>query len=329
MPHARFTLPIELGLPELRSSGSAASLVARLAAGTIILGHGLEKLADPQGFQGLLRNYLGIAAPEVLGWLVVVGEPLAGLALVVGLLSRAVAVVMTFHIGLAIAMVARTTGFLTPHDGREALGAGYEFHILLVALLFVVLSTGPGPLSLDRLLGLEPHPGQTGRLTPTQVAAAYALACAVVCTVLAVVVNGSLIGMPSGEGRNTLHHAFTGLVAGLLAGFAALFVHQKRTARTAPDTARTSPLPAAVKAALTGGVAGAVMSALINHLLIGMPAAPDQNTANHAITALISGFLSAFVGLLFHQRSSAHATGTTEREAGPSSRAVTGKNTAP
>lgn len=38
----------------------------------------------------------------------------------------------------------------------SSLRAGYELRILLIAAFFVVVTAGPGPLALDRLLGLEP-----------------------------------------------------------------------------------------------------------------------------------------------------------------------------
>ncbi|WP_420907344.1 DoxX family protein [Streptomyces scabichelini] len=54
-----------------------ARLIARLTAGSVLLGHGPEKITDPQGFIDVLHPIAGVAAPDVLGWLVSVAEPLA------------------------------------------------------------------------------------------------------------------------------------------------------------------------------------------------------------------------------------------------------------
>lgn len=79
---ARFTLAAALGLPELgrrvrRPPSSPARPPERSSSVTA-----WKSSPAPKHSRGVLRSYLGIAAPEVLGWLVVVGEPLAGLALI-------------------------------------------------------------------------------------------------------------------------------------------------------------------------------------------------------------------------------------------------------
>ncbi|MEU5084722.1 MULTISPECIES: DoxX family protein [Streptomyces] len=95
---------------------------------------------------------------------VTVGESAGGVFLVLGLLSRLTALSLTVHMCLAMVLVNAGTGFTTPRQG-VASGAGTELPPMKVAALLVVLPAGPGPLALDRVLGVEAaRRGVTGPL---------------------------------------------------------------------------------------------------------------------------------------------------------------------
>ncbi|MFF9495352.1 hypothetical protein [Streptomyces flaveolus] len=64
---------------------------------------------------------------------------------------------------MAITLVNADTGFVTPQEGAAS-GAGAEFPLMMVAAFLVVLLAGPGPLALDRCLGIENPP--TARRAP-------------------------------------------------------------------------------------------------------------------------------------------------------------------
>lgn len=299
MPETRIQLPRVLGLPQLHEGSNSAPLVARLAVGAVFLGHGLPRFSDPNGFNQFL-DMLGIQVPVVLGWILMIGEPLAAFALILGLFSRIVSAALIVQMGLAITVVARDTGFMTPHDGSPSYGAGFELHQVMIAGLFLVLSTGPGALALDRVVGLEPRLGPRPAMTPMKIAGIYGLILGLLGAALAAALNHIVIGVPGSAGANGTDHAISGALAGLVAGVAALLIYQRRSG-IAPA------LAPAIVSGLIGGVVGAVMSGLVNYALIGMPADAAANTTNHAVSGMLSGYMSAFIGLMLYLRKAAPA----------------------
>lgn len=72
-----------------------------------------------------------------------------GTLLILGFLARLIVLPLIVHMILAIALVDRYEG-LAPRSG-----GGMQIALLVIAALLVVLTTGPGPLSLDFLLGWD------------------------------------------------------------------------------------------------------------------------------------------------------------------------------
>jgi putative oxidoreductase len=73
-----------------------------------------------------------------------------GILLIVGLLSRLAALLLTIDLVVAILLVKVNVGFLSGSSGT-----GAELDLALIAGLLVILLAGPGKLSLDHMLGLE------------------------------------------------------------------------------------------------------------------------------------------------------------------------------
>ncbi|CAM5574050.1 hypothetical protein STENM327S_04014 [Streptomyces tendae] len=166
-----------------------------------------------------------------------IGETLGGLLLVVGLLSRLTALLLTAHLCVATALVNADTGFMTPQQGSAG-GAGAEFPVMMVAAFLVVLLTGPGPLALDRVLGIETPPevrqlpaaARPSAVRASLVSGAIGGAVGAAMSALA---NYLIVGVPSGAGANAANHAVSGLISGFLAGFLGLLMHQRKHAPTA------------------------------------------------------------------------------------------------
>lgn len=267
MPDSRSdTLRRVIGVAPAHRFRSAAPSVVRVVAGAVMAVHGIDKLVDgPAGFGAFLGS-MEVPAPTATGWAVAVGETLGGLLLVLGLLSRLTALLLTVHLCVAIALVNADTGFMTPQQGPAA-GAGAEFPLMMTAAFLVVLLAGPGPLALDRSLGIEGPP--TARRTPaaprpsvtrpsaTRPSAVRASVISgaiggVVGALMSALVNYLLVGVPSSAAANAANHAVSGLISGFLAGFLGLLTHQRKHGQAAqlPATedspARaTSPLPEA------------------------------------------------------------------------------------
>src|SRR5215217_3200910 len=77
---------------------------------------------------------------------------IGGILLIIGLLSRLAALLLTIDLVMAILLVKVNIGLLSPPDGS---GVGAELDLALIAGFLVVLLAGPGRLSVDRALGYE------------------------------------------------------------------------------------------------------------------------------------------------------------------------------
>jgi putative oxidoreductase len=87
-----------------------------------------------------------------MGYVVTCAELIGGILLIVGLLSRLAALVLTIDLIVALLLVKVDVGLIAPQGS----GAGAELDLALIAGFLVVLLAGPGRLSLDHALGLEP-----------------------------------------------------------------------------------------------------------------------------------------------------------------------------
>jgi putative oxidoreductase len=142
-----------LALTPLGRLAGAAPVLVRVVVGAIMLAHGWNKLTGPGGLTavgGLLGN-LGVPAPTFFGYLLTFGELLGGLALIVGLLTRLAAVLLTLNLVLAILLVKVHIGLIAP----PGTGSGAELDLALITGFVTVALLGPGRPSLDYALGLE------------------------------------------------------------------------------------------------------------------------------------------------------------------------------
>lgn len=133
-----------------RSAVDVALLVARIIVGVVFMVHGAQKLFGAFGGPGL-SAFVGMMGP--LGYLVAIGEFFGGLGLVVGFLSRfSAASIIVIMLG-AIGMVHGKVGFFMNWMGSQG-GEGFEYHLLAIAILLVILIAGPGRYALARSLPL-------------------------------------------------------------------------------------------------------------------------------------------------------------------------------
>jgi putative oxidoreductase len=139
-----------LSLPTQLSE--VALLVVRVIVGIIIAAHGWQKLTviGPANFgQGVLAQS-GVPLPIFMGYVVTCTEVIGGILLIVGLLSRLAALLLTINLVIATLMVNMHVGLLSSTGG-----VGAELPLALIAGFLAILSAGPGRLSLDYLLGVE------------------------------------------------------------------------------------------------------------------------------------------------------------------------------
>jgi putative oxidoreductase len=139
-----------LSLPAQLSE--VALLVVRVIVGIIIGAHGWQKLTviGPANFGQSFLAQSGVPLPIFMGYVVTCTEVIGGILLIVGLLSRLVALLLTINLVIATLMVNVHVGLLSSTDG-----VGAELPLALIAGFLAILLAGPGRLSLDYLFGIE------------------------------------------------------------------------------------------------------------------------------------------------------------------------------
>ena len=140
----------------LATDSSSAPLVARLALGLILFPHGAQHALGwfgGYGFSGTLGWMTGtLGFPAPLAALGIVTELVAPLLLIAGAGGRLAAGMLFFHMAFAASIHVESGFFMNWFGSLKAGQEGFEYHLLAMALAAVVVITGSGKLSLDRVL---------------------------------------------------------------------------------------------------------------------------------------------------------------------------------
>lgn len=128
-----------------------APLVLRIAIGAIMLYHGINKLRG--GMEGVETMFatMEAPAPSLSAPLVTAVEVIGGVALMVGLGTRLAAASLAAVLVGALFLVKADLGIIS--SGPMP---GAELDIALLGGLVALLLLGPGNVSADRAVGLEP-----------------------------------------------------------------------------------------------------------------------------------------------------------------------------
>jgi putative oxidoreductase len=132
-------------------------LVLRVVAGLTLSAHGAQKLLgwfEGSGFAGTVKmqQRMGLRPAWLWACLVVLGELGGGLSLALGFLTPLGAAGMVGAMFMAIVKAHWKNGFF---NGKR----GLEFPLQLLAAGLTIGLIGPGPFSLDALLGIRlPYP---------------------------------------------------------------------------------------------------------------------------------------------------------------------------
>ena len=125
--------------------GQWSLALLRIVLGVIFAYHGYLKLFAPGGFKGTVDFFtlIGIPVPGYSALLVSVAEFFGGLLLIFGLITRWTTLILLFQMLVAFFKVHLKNGFLVSKGG-------YEFVLLILVALVVVLVNGAGKLSVGK-----------------------------------------------------------------------------------------------------------------------------------------------------------------------------------
>lgn len=118
------------------------STLNRVFCGLAFILHGIPKVSN---FEATAAHFQGLGVPAWTAVPVGLLELFGGIALLLGLLTRPLAVAF-------VALMAGSVAFVHLPNGWDVFAHGYEYDIARIVLLVGVLLLGPGPLALDSLV---------------------------------------------------------------------------------------------------------------------------------------------------------------------------------
>jgi len=141
-PEPRLIIPALA--PIYRALGGCGDLLLRILCGALLLPPGWHKLRGPLFDSDVqLFHQLGFEPAVPLMWFITALELVGGAFLIVGLLTRPIALVV------AVEMLVIAVAVDIPS------GRGYSFTLLWAAVAFAISLRGGGKWSVDRWIGRE------------------------------------------------------------------------------------------------------------------------------------------------------------------------------
>ncbi len=126
-------------------------LILRLTLAIVMFPHGAQKALgwfDGPGISGTVAGLSGhLGLPAALVYLVIALEFVGPVLLVLGVLTRLVALGIAIDMAVAAFLVHLPNGFFMNFTGKQA-GEGVEFFILLVGIGLALVIGGPGRIAL-------------------------------------------------------------------------------------------------------------------------------------------------------------------------------------
>lgn len=126
-------------------SGWSLTLL-RVVLGFIFAYHGYLKLFVAGSLPGtsLFFSQIGLPLPNISAVIVAFAEFVGGMLLLIGLLARFTSLALLFEMLVAFFKVHLRSGFLVSKGG-------YEFVLLIIVSLIVILANGSGRFSLGKI----------------------------------------------------------------------------------------------------------------------------------------------------------------------------------
>jgi putative oxidoreductase len=150
--------PVHQICSTLNRARPAAPLVLRVIVGGIFLWHGIDKFDTGISMIEDMFTMWGVPAPGLTAPLTAVAEIVAGVMLIVGLGTRLAAMALSVVAIGALIYVKQDLGIISTEPMP-----GAELDLALLGGLIAVIVLGPGRLSLDDQVGIEPREAADSR----------------------------------------------------------------------------------------------------------------------------------------------------------------------
>lgn len=136
----------------LSTTADSALALLRLLTGIVFFAHGAQKMLGwfgGYGFHGTMGFFIQeMHVPAVLAFLAICAEFFGGLGLIVGFLTRIAAFGIFCNMVVAVSLIHHHYGLFMNWNGDQK-GEGFEYHLLAVAILLVLMVKGAGAYSVD------------------------------------------------------------------------------------------------------------------------------------------------------------------------------------
>ncbi|GAB4252435.1 MAG: DoxX family protein [Ekhidna sp.] len=140
----------------VQTTHDTSMTVIRIILGVVIFGHGAQKLFGWFGGHGvsetisMWKQWFGM--PSIITFLVILGESLGAIALIIGLFGRFMAASIGLIMLGAVFLVHLRWGFYMNWYSQPNTGEGFEYHLLVLAMVVAILIKGSGAYSIDQKL---------------------------------------------------------------------------------------------------------------------------------------------------------------------------------
>jgi len=119
-------------------------LLLRVSVGVLFLMHGLYLKVFVFGMPGTAQFFATLGLPEWFAWVVMLYETIGGLALILGVYTRWVALFLGLHVLVVTYMAHFKSGWLFTNEG-----GGYEFPLFWAVVCFALALLGAGAHALQ------------------------------------------------------------------------------------------------------------------------------------------------------------------------------------
>jgi putative oxidoreductase len=138
----------------LRTDDSVLPFIARVTVGSVIFAHGAQKLFGwfgGGGWNNTMKFFTEWGFPAILVAMLILAESLGMLALIAGFFSRVWAAVLAVIMVVAV-VKANHFRYFFMNWYAERRGEGFEYHVLVLGFVAIILVAGGGRWSVDRAL---------------------------------------------------------------------------------------------------------------------------------------------------------------------------------